>query len=169
MKLIALFLCFFSLNSFAEAKSTVKKTFDGGAAVCRDQVDVGSRAYNLQIASEKISGDTRYVTLNVIFYKCDEVVSGYGLRPSSPDEILHSFILLPDGKMGQTNNKLVAGSFAAISENGKVLSSDKVSENGGNFQVNLAFNKNLKHVFIEATLISNISSAVGNLDGVENK
>lgn len=167
MKFIALLACLVSLNSFAATK--IQKTFDGGAAKCLEGADVGSRAYNLEVISEKIVGDKRQVVLNVLFYKCAEVVSGYGLRSSSSDEILHSFIILKNGDVGQTNNKLVSLSFAAIDSDGKLQSEDNVKENGGKFIVNLSIDKDVKKVSILSTSVTDITSDIGNLSGVVNR
>lgn len=165
MKYLTLALVLFSLNSFAA--TSIKKTFDGGEAKCLDQVDVGSRAYNLKVQNEVSIGENRIVTLKVNFYKCAEVPSGYGLRESSASEVLSSFILLPNGKMGMTKNTLVATQFFATDADGKVLGVSALLNSKDLSTVTFTINNKIKKIFIDAKLISNISSPIGSLEGVE--
>jgi hypothetical protein len=161
MKLFALALIFASFNSFAV--TSIKKTFDGGEARCLEMNEVGSRAYNLEAINDVVIGDSRIVTLKVNFYKCAEVPSGYGFRPSTASEVLSSFILLPNGKIGMTKNTLVKTTFFASNTDGKNLSISDLSKNS---TITFTVNKSEKKFFVDAALESNISSELGNLDGI---
>lgn len=167
MKYLILALCLFSFKSYAA--TSIKKTFDGGEARCLEMSEVGSRAYNLEVLKEVVFGDSKILTLKVNFYKCAEVPSGYGLRPSSPDEVLSSFIIRPDGSIGMTKNTLVQSTFYATDVDGKVLGISDLLIGEKKSTITFTINKKIKRVFIDANLTSDITSPIGNLEGVVQK
>ena len=128
--------------------------------------EVGTRAYNLEAINDVVIGDSRIVTLKVNFYKCAEVPSGYGLRQSFANEVLSSFILLPNGKIGMTKNTLVKSTFFATNDDGKVLAISDLAKSGNDSRISFTFKASEKKVFVDATLESNITSEIGSLNGV---
>lgn len=163
MKLFILITALMSFNVMAE--STIKKTFDGKRRICDEKVDVGNRSYNLKIESEEIEGDKRNVVLKVLFFKCAESDSGFQVQASSADEILHNYIILPGKKLGQTDNKLVSAIISARDAKGKLLESAPVEQVEGGTIVRLSLDKDAQKVFVEAHVVTDITSPIGNLEG----
>ncbi len=160
MKFLALALIVLSFNSFG---ATLKKTFDGASARCLEMSEVGLRAYNLEVVKEVQDSQNLSVTLKVNFYKCAEVPSGYGLRSSSADEVLSSFILLPNGKIGMTKNTLTKAVFYAQTPAGLNVAVAQMKRDGNDSFVTLTLPKDTKRVFIDADMTSDITSEIGNL------
>lgn len=160
MKFIALALLVLSFNSFG---ATLKKTFDGASARCEEMSEVGLRAYNLEVVKEVQSAKSTSLTFKVNFYKCAEVPSGYGLRASSANEVLSSFILLPNGKIGMTKNTLTKAVFYAQTPAGMNVAVGEMKRVGNESFVTLTLPKETKRVFIDADMTSDITSEIGNL------
>lgn len=154
-----------TLITSAFAATSVQKTFDGGNAVCEIKADVGGRAYKLNILEEAIVGDKREVTLAVKFFKCAETTNGLRLVKSSADEVLNSYIALPSGALGTTQDSLVSALFIAVDTNGKILASKNVVQNGSDMTVKLSIAKDEPTAFILADLVSNIDSDYGAIPG----
>lgn len=168
MKFLAICLSLF-LATTTFAATTLSRNNDGMDAKCTHKSQVGTRSYNLNLLSEKIttSGteETRDVALEVVFTKCTEVDGGFKIVDSSSDEILHSYIILNDGTLGMTDNKLTAVNFYAVDPKGVTLSTLSLGKAPGTFRIFLSFKKDVKKAYLLAELTSNITSAIGSLEG----
>lgn len=152
------------------AGTTLSRNNDGMDARCTHKSQVGTRSYNLKLLSEKMTTtenfETRDVELEVKFTKCAEVENGYKIVDSSSDEILHSYIILNDGTLGTTDNKLTAVNFYAVDPKGVTLSTLSLGKAPGTFRIFLSFKKDVKQAYLLADLTSNISSPIGSIDGL---
>lgn len=169
MRFAALVLSFL-LVSTTFASVTLSRNNDGMNARCFEKADVGSRSYKLALLSEKITmqdaEETREVDLEVRFAKCAEVDGGFKIVDSSADEILHSYIVLKDGTLGTTNNKLAAVNFYAVDAKGVTLSTLSLGKVPGTFRIYLSFKADVKKAHILAELTSNITSEIGSIEGL---
>lgn len=165
MKFLVMSLSLF-LTTAAFAETTITRNNDNMNAVCRTKADVGSRLYTLKLDSETIVDETREVALVVSFLKCAEVDNGFKVVDSSSDEILHSYIVLNDGTLGSTDNKLTAVNFYAVDSKGVTLSTLSLGKAPGTFRIFLSFKKDVKQAYLLAELTSNISSPIGSIDGL---
>lgn len=173
MKFISICLSLLvAVTMFAEtafAGTSLSRSNDGMDARCTHKSEVGMRSYTLNLLSEKMttSGveETRDVELEVKFMKCAEVEGGFKIVDSSSDEILHSYIVLNDGTLGTTNNKLTAVNFYAVDPKGVTLSTLSLGKAPGTFRIFLSFKKDVKKAYLLAELTSNITSAIGSLNG----
>jgi hypothetical protein len=165
-----LFAAALLIASTAFADTTLSRNNDGMTARCSEKADVGRRSYSLTLLSEKITTqdaeETRDVALEVRFTKCAEVGNGYKLVDSSSDEVLHSYIVLNDGTLGMTDNKLVAVNFYAVDAKGVTLSTLSLGKAPGTYRIYLSFKTDVKKAYVLAELTSNISSPVGSIDGL---
>lgn len=165
-----LFSLMLATSTFAETK--ILRNNDGMDARCSVKADVGRRSYSLSLVSEKIEGDTRTVSLKVNFKKCAEVENGFAQQDSSADEILHSYIVMKDGTLGQTDNKLVAVEFSLVKADGvklNTLSVNAADQDEDDFIVDVKVNKNFAKVYVLAVLTSNISSSESSIEGLEQR
>lgn len=153
------------ITSSVFAKTSITRSNDNLDAVCRTKADVGRRAYKLQLVSEKVLKDKREVELQVNFLKCAEVENGFKHVDSSSDEILHSYIILNDGTLGTTDNKLTAVNYYAVDSQGVTLSTLSLGKAPGTFLIYLSFNKDVKKAYVLAELTSDITSPIGSLIG----
>lgn len=164
-----LIVSFFFITSKSFAATTLSRSNDGMNARCFEKSQVGLRSYRLTLLSEKIivAGDeeTRDVTLEVKFSKCAEVDGSYKIVDSSSDEILHSYIVLKDGTLGTTDNKLTAVNFYAVDPKGVTLSTLSLGKAPGSFKIFLSFKKDVKQAYLLAELTSNITSPIGSIEG----
>lgn len=157
-----------SANSFAE--TTLSRNNDGMTARCSVKADVGQRSYGLTLLSEKIttqgSEETRDVALEVRFTKCAEVENGFKLVESSSEEVLHSYIILNDGTLGTTDNKLVSVNFYAVDEKAVTLSTLSLGKVPGTFRIYMTFKADVKKAYVLAELTSDVTSPVGSILGL---
>jgi hypothetical protein len=163
MKFLTIFL-FLTTTAFAE--TAITRNNDNMNAICKTKADVGFRSYTLKLESEEILNDTREVTLEMSFLKCAEVDNDYKFVASSSDEILHNYIILNDGALGTTNNKLTAVNFYAVDPKGVTLSTLSLGKAPGTFRIFLSFKKEVKKAYLLAELTSNITSPIGSIDGL---
>lgn len=165
---IATSLLLIASTTFAD--TTLSRNNDGMNAKCTEKADVGRRSYTLALLSEKITSldaeETRDVTLEVRFTKCAEVGTGFKLVDSSSDEILHSYIILNDGTLGTTDNKLVAVNFYAVDAKGVTLSTLSLGKAPGTFRIYMTFKADVKKAYVLAELTSNITSPIGSIEGL---
>ncbi len=161
---------FLLIATATNASTTLSRNNDGMNARCSEKSQVGVRSYSLRLLSEEIitskEEETRDVALEVRFTKCAEVNGGYRLVDSSSDEILHSYIILNDGTLGTTNNKLVAVNFYAVDPKGVTLSTLSLGKTPGTYTIFLSFKKDVKKAYLLAELTSNITSPIGSIEGL---
>lgn len=158
------------ITSTTFADTTLSRNNDGMTARCSEKADVGRRSYSLTLLSEKITiqdaQETRDVALEAKFTKCAEVGNGFKLVDSSSDEILHSYIILNDGNLGTTDNKLVAVNFYAVDEKGVTHSTLSLGKAPGTFRIYMSFKANVKKAYVLAELTSDVTSPVGSILGL---
>lgn len=162
----------FDADKAPKARSRSSKQFDrksivamedGARATCSALYEVGQRSYNLTAVRSVLNGDSRVVTFKVNFYKCAKVASaGYEFRASTAKEVLSSYFLLPNGKMGVSKDSLVKTNFFASNFDGYVLASSALADNS---TITFTVKKSEKRLFVDAVLISTISTEFGNLEG----
>ena len=169
MRFTALVLSFL-IASTTFAAVTLSRNNDGMNARCFEKADVGRRSYNLALLSEKITTqdaeETRDVALEVRFKKCAEVDGEFKIVDSSADEVLHSYVVLNDGTLGTTNNKLAAVNFYAVDAKGVTLSTLSLGKAPGTFIIYLSFKADVKKAYVLAELTSNITSPIGSIEGL---
>jgi hypothetical protein len=166
MKFLSVCLSLF-LTTTTFAATTLSRNNDGMDARCSEKSYVGSRSYTLKLISETMTNEeTRDVELEVKFTKCAEVEGGFKIVDSSSDEILHNYIILNDGTLGTTDNKLTAVNFYAVDPKGVTLSTLSLGKVPGTFKIFLSFKKDVTQAYILAELTSNISSPIGSIDGL---
>lgn len=164
---LSVFLITITFSQSTFAATTLSRNNDGMNAICSHKSHVGARSYTLDLVSEKITSsgveETRDVELVVKFKKCAEVEGGFKFADSSSDEILHSYIILNDGTLGMTDNKLTAVNFYAVDPKGVTLSTLSLGKTPGTYRIFLSFNKDVKKAYLLAELTSDITSAIGSL------
>lgn len=167
---LSVFLVTITLSQPTFAATTLSRNNDGMDARCNHKSQVGTRSYSLNLLSEELTTtgveETRDVALEVKFRKCAEVDGGYKIVDSSSDEILHNYIILNDGTLGTTDNKLTAVNFFAVDSKGVTLSTLSLGKVPGTFRIFLTFKRDVKKAYLLADLTSNITSPIGSIEGL---
>ncbi len=151
MKFIALVALAFSFNSFAGNTTTIARTFDGKNAVCEIKGDVGKRAYKAELVSDRVvENERRTVELKINLYKCDEVDGKFTLVKSNLSEVTHSYVLLPNGELGQTNNTVTMANFTLTDKYEHLLGVNSVAINAEDITLKYTFDSSVDSAFLTA-------------------
>lgn len=161
MKFLTLLALAFSFNAFAG--TTIDRVFDGKNAVCQIKGDVGKRAYKASIESEKIVDDNRELSLKIDLYKCAETDKGLALVKATPSEVTHSYVLLPNGELGQTNNTVLWAKFFLTDKFENLLGKADLNLNSDEIVLNYTINKNVETAFVRATFKSSVEFPTGQI------
>jgi len=156
----------FLVASTSFASTVITRNSDYMDAYCRVKADVGFRSYKLNLRSEKITEDTRELEFGVSFFKCAEVGEKFVFQSSPASEILHNYIILNDGSLGVTDNKLVSANFTLVNANGEKINTLLINSNEEDMVIKLSVKKDVTKVYVLAYLTSNISSPVGSIEGL---
>lgn len=159
MKFLTLLALAFSLNSFAD--TTIERTFDGKNAVCQIKGDVGRRAYTATIESEKLVDNNRELSLRIHLYKCAETDKGLALVKTTPSEVTHSYVLLPNGELGQTNNTVIWAKFFLTDKNEKLLGKSDINLSYDDVVLTYTIDKNIESAFVRATFKNSVELPTG--------
>lgn len=151
-------------TSFAATKIT--RNDDYMNAYCREKSDVGFRSYKLKLNSETLIEDSRVLELEVSLFTCTEVENGFAFKAISADEILHNYIILNDGSLGVTDNKLVSVAFRLVNADGVKMDALSINSSPEKMVFKVAVKQDVKKVYALAEFTSNISSPVGSIEGL---
>jgi len=158
----------FLLASTTFASTVITRNKDNMDAYCRVKADVGFRSYKIELRSEKVMEDARELELEVSLFKCVEVENGFAFKRSFPGEILHNYIILNDGTLGVTDNKLVSVNFSLVKADGAKFNTLSINsaDDTDTMLVKLSVKKDITKVYMLAEFTSNISSPIGSIEGL---